>query len=435
MAASRSTTTTPQESPQPRRNAPAIIVGLLAVSVFVNYIDRGNLSTAAPMLKNELGLSGTQLGVLLSAFFWSYGLFQVLSGWLVDRINVGWVMAVGFFIWSAATSVAGMLHSFGALVVARIFLGIGESVAYPAYSKTISTYIPENRRGSTNALIAAGLSCGPAFGMLLGGTLMSRFGWRPFLVGTGLISLVWLVPWLRWMPRGRGLDSLVRETRSPGMLGILKQRSAWGCFLGQFCSGYTLYLLISWLPFYLVHERHFPLVSMARIGGAVFLAQALSAIACGRIADRWIAAGRSPTRVHKSFLIAGMLGMGTFLVASALASPSACTWFLLLAGISFGMSMSNLWPTTQRLAGPLAAGRWTGLQCAFGNCSGAVSSALTGIILDRAGHFLGAFVVAAGFNCVGAVTWIFIVGRIEPVQWAANRPCPKNTQAIAAETA
>jgi MFS family permease len=174
---------------------------------------------------------------------------------------------------------------------------------------------------------------------------------------------------------------------------------------------------------------------MARIGGAVFLAQALSAIACGRIADRWIAAGCSPTRVHKSFLISGMLGVGTFLIASALASPSACIWFLLLGGISFGMSMSNLWPTTQRLAGPLAAGRWTGLQCAFGNCSGAVSSVLTGIILDRTGHFLGAFVVAAGFNCIGALTWIFIVGRIEPVRWTANRPCPKTTRAIAAETA
>jgi MFS family permease len=344
-------------------------------------------------------------------------------------------MAAGFLLWSAATSLTGVLHSFGALMVVRVFLGIGESVAYPSYSNIIAKDIPDSRRGSANAFIAAGLSCGPAFGMLLGGTLMSRFGWRPFLVATGTISLLWLVPWLRWMPRGPGVESVARETRSPGMVEILKQRSAWGTFLGLFCSGYTLYLLISWMPFYLVRERHFSMDSMARIGGGVFLAQAISATASGRISDRWIATGRSPTRVHKTFLVAGMIGTGTFLVANALAGPSFCVGFLLLAGMSFGMSMSNLWPTTQRLAGPLASGRWTGLQCAFGNCSGAVGSAVTGIILDRTGHFLWAFVVAAAFNCVGALNWIFVVGRIEPVQLDAQKGVPTVRLSITAETA
>lgn len=431
MAISRST----MISPESGSNSAAIVVGLLAFSVFINYIDRGNLSIAAPMLKDELGLSGTQLGMLLSAFFWSYGIFQIFSGWMVDRVNVGWVMAVGFLLWSAATSVTGVLHSFAALIVARVFLGIGESVAYPSYSNIIAKYIPESRRGSANALIAAGLSSGPAFGMLLGGTLMSRFGWRSFLIATGIISLLWLVPWLRWMPRGPGLEPVVGAMRSPDTLGILKQRSAWGSFLGLFCSGYTLYLLISWLPFYLVHERHFSMASMAMIGGAVFLAQALSATACGRISDWWIASGCTPTRVHKTFLVAGMVGTGTFLVANTFASLYVCVALLVLVGISFGLSMSNIWPTTQRLAGPLASGRWTGLQCAFGNCSGAVSSALTGIILDRTGHFLWAFVVAGGFNCVGALTWIFVVGRVEPVQWDTQKAAPGALASIASGTA
>src|SRR5271168_4626903 len=93
------------------------VVALLAVSVFINYIDRGNLSIAAPMLKDELGMSASQLGILLSSFFWTYSLFLILSGWLVDRVSVSWVMAIGFFLWSAATSVTGFLHGFTALLV------------------------------------------------------------------------------------------------------------------------------------------------------------------------------------------------------------------------------------------------------------------------------------------------------------------------------
>ncbi|HEY1471075.1 MAG TPA: MFS transporter [Candidatus Acidoferrum sp.] len=393
------------------------LLALLAFSVFINYIDRGNLSIAAPMLKDELGLNGAQLGILLSSFFWTYGLFQILSGWLVDRFRVGWVMAVGFFLWSAATSVTGLLHSFTALLLVRVVLGMGESVAYPSYSKIFARFIPETNRGFANAAIASGLACGPAFGMLLGGTLMSRFGWRPVFVFMGLISLLWLGPWFKWMPRESDTALENRTDRSPGMLGIVRQRSAWGSFVGLFCNGYSLYLLIAWLPFYLVRERHFSMDSMAKIGGAVFLAQALCSTICGRLSDRWIAGGSSPTRVHKTFMVVGSAGTGTFLVASSLVSPAVCVILLVLVGISLGMSISNVWPMTQRLAGPRASGRWTGLQCAFGNLSGAVTSAVTGLVLDRTGHFFWAFVVAAGFLCVGVLSWIFIVGPIQAIEW------------------
>ena len=170
------------------------VLALLAFSVFINYIDRGNLSIAAPMLKDELGMSASQLGVLLSSFFWTYSLFLILSGWLVDRLNVSWVMAIGFFLWSAATSATGFLHGFTALLVARLILGMGESVAYPAYSKILTKYFPASQRASANSIIASGLACGPAFGMLFGGVLMSRFGWRFFFVVVGGISLVWSRP-------------------------------------------------------------------------------------------------------------------------------------------------------------------------------------------------------------------------------------------------
>src|ERR1700685_2764515 len=105
---------------------------LLALSLFINYIDRGNISIAAPLLKRELGLSATQLGILLSSFFWTYASFQMVSGWLVDRFDVGWVIAAGYFVWSAATSITGIAHGFAALIAVRLVVGAGESVAFPS---------------------------------------------------------------------------------------------------------------------------------------------------------------------------------------------------------------------------------------------------------------------------------------------------------------
>lgn len=399
----------------------SIVLGLLVFSVFLNYVDRGNLSIAAPMIKDELHLSAAQLGFLLSSFFWTYGLFQIMAGWLVDKFNVNWVLAGGFFLWSAATGVTGILHGFEALFVVRLVLGIGESVAYPAYSKILAQYFPASHRSRANSWIMAGLSTGPAFGMLAGGILMSRFGWRSFFVVLGVASLLWLVPWVRWMPRGQGIAISQETGWSPTTMEILAQRSAWGTFAALFCGNYILYLLITWLPFYLLRERHFSMDAMGEVGGAVFLTQAAAAVLCGRYCDRWLARGGTSTRVRKTFLTSGIIATGTLLWASTFVGPVFCVLLLMLAGAGMGISGCNMWPTTQTLAGPHASGRWTGLQCGVANYSGVLAATLTGIIVGRTGHFAPAFAVAMGFGLLGAACWAFIVGPIEPVVWAPRK--------------
>src|SRR5215467_12833776 len=176
------------------------VLFLLGLSVLINYIDRSNLSIAAPLIKDELFISASQLGTLLSAFFWSYALMQIPAGWLVDRFDVKWVFAAGFFLWTAATGVTGLLHGFAALLVIRIILGLGESVAFPSYSKVLGSHFAEANRGFANAMIITGLALGPAFGILVGGTAVARFGWRPFFLGLGFAGLVWLPFWIFWMP-------------------------------------------------------------------------------------------------------------------------------------------------------------------------------------------------------------------------------------------
>src|SRR5580700_10468461 len=255
----------------PRADGMNRVIFLLALSVFINYIDRSNLSIAAPLVQDELGLSSWQLGKLLSVFFWTYGCMQIPAGWLVDRFEVKWVFAAGFFVWSAATATTAILHGFAAWIVIRVILGIGESIAFPAYSKILgSDCFTESRRGFGNAAIMAGLSMGPAVGMLVGGTVVGRFGWRPFFLVLGLGSLLWLIPWLAWMPRRTRVAAPASEVKVR-IVDILRQRSAWGTCLGQFCINYCLYFLVTWLPSYLRRGRHFSMDEMARAGGSIFL--------------------------------------------------------------------------------------------------------------------------------------------------------------------
>lgn len=400
-----------------------VVLGLLGISVFINYIDRGNLSIAAPMLKDELRISASQLGILLSAFFWTYACLQPVSGWLVDRLNVNWVFAGGFFLWSVATAATGIVHTFSVLLVLRLLLGIGESVAYPSYSKIIALNFPEERRGLANAVIAAGLVLGPGFGMLFGGLLMARFGWRPFFIVLGLVSLLWLVPWLMWMPKKRHVFHS-GTTGAPSLSEFLWLRSAWGTCIGLFCGNYVNYFLITWLPFYLVRERNFSMDNMAKIGGIAYLLGACAATLAGWLSDRWISSGAPPSRVRKIFVGGGLAFSGIFIGLAVVSGPLYCVVALMLGVIFFGVSSSNLWAITQTLAGPSAAGRWTGFQNCVGNLAGVVAPALTGFVLDRTGQFYWAFIIMTAVALTGTMSWIFLVGPVQQVTWHRKFSAP-----------
>jgi len=402
------------------------VLVLLWLSVFLNYIDRSNLSIAAPQLKGELGLSATQLGVLLSAFFWTYACLQIPAGWLVDHLEVKWVFAGGFLIWSAATAVTGVLHSFAALLAVRVILGMGESVAYPSYSKIIANHFPVERRGFANSIVASGLCFGPSFGLLFGGTLMGRFGWRPFFVTLGLVSLLWLGPWSAWMPQVKASADGDKKP-GPGIPEIVARRAWVATGLGLFCSNYFNYFLLTWLPFYLVRERGFSMSGMAEVGGATMLTAALSAVVCGKLSDRWILAGATTTRIRKGFMVAGSLAMGMFLMAAVVVPRDVSVGLLMLAGAGFGLVSANVWAITQTLAGPRAAGRWAGSQNFIGNLSGAVAPALTGVLVDRTGHFLWPFLITGAVAWSGAAVWAFLLGPIEPVVWRMSPGAMKRT--------
>jgi MFS family permease len=393
------------------------ILVLMVVSVAINYIDRGSLSTAAPLLQSDMEIPPAQLGWLLSSFFWTYALLQIASGWLVDRYEVKWVMAIGFFVWSMATAATGLAGSFGVLVLSRLLLGIGESVAYPCYSKTIAAYFSEQQRGLANGLVDAGTKLGPALGMLTGGMLMARYGWRPVFIVLGLGSLLWLPAWFKWMPRTRRPGASTGD--AAGFSEILSQRSAWATIVGHFCGNYFWYFLLSWLPYYLVRERGFSMDTMAVVTAVAYCVTALSTTTAGWLADRFIAAGSSPTRVRKACTAIGLAFatavVGVVFVHSSLGAMA----ILMFSCLSYGIFASSHWAITQTIAGPVV-GKWSGLQNCIANMAGVAAPAVTGLVVKHTGHFFWAFAVSAGVVLTGAAVYAFLLGPVEPIVWHAR---------------
>jgi ACS family D-galactonate transporter-like MFS transporter len=388
-------------------------LALMVLSGLLNYVDRSNLSIGATDIQRDLHLSNYQLGVLLSAFFWTYALSQLLyiAGWLVDRLNVCWVLAAGVALWSFATGVSGLVNSLVVLFALRLLLGAGESVAYPSYSRIIVNCFPEHHRGFSNAAIDAGTKMGPAIGALLGGLLIPRVGWRIFFVVLGIAGLIWTVVWVLWMPKSARLESGTRTESRFGV--VLRQPELYWTAIGLFCSNYFWYFLITWLPPYLEQERHFPKPKMAVFSSLSYLSIALSSVASGWLSDRWIARGGSPTLVRKTFAGCG-LGLSTVLIAVQITNDVTIAMALLLfACVAFGMYTSNVFAISQTLAGPGAAGQWTGVQNGFANLAGVAAPWFTGWITQETGDFFLAFLAAATAVLISAAAYVFGIRRIE----------------------
>jgi MFS family permease len=407
--------TNSEVAPHARSRTMAVVLGLLVVSVFINYIDRGNLSIAAPLVKNELGLSASQLGILFSAFFWTYTAMLFVCGWFVDRFDAGRVLALGFLLWSLATAASGVVSGFAMLVLMRLILGVGESVAFPCYSTILARRLPEHRRGFANGAIIAGMKLGPAAGTLGAGLLIATYGWRAVFVGIGLVGLLWLPAWMKSIPRTE------RPATSSGVssrvIDILRKRAFWATAAGGFCNAYPLYFVITWLPFYLVHEQRLSMQDMVHKAAVYYTVDAAAALATGWITDFCIRLGLGVGLVRKSAMAVGLGTAAVGFLGCAWANAHFYFPWLLVAAVGLGTGGAGLWAFTQTLAGPRAVGRWCGLQNGFGNFAGIVGPALTGFTVDWTGHFQIALGVTAAVCLLGAMVWVFAVGELRPVDW------------------
>jgi len=249
------------------------------------------------------------------------------------------------------------------------------------------------------------------------------FGWRPVFIVFGALSLLWLWPWRRVKIGPPAASSPLSTASPPSFAQVLGRRELWGAALGHFASNYGYYFIVSWLPFYLVKSRGFSMGSMVAIASWAYLLNALSALAMGWLADRWIRAGHSPTFVYKGIMaanhVAGIACMIGMVMLPAVGSIAALFIFEIVSGCSY----PGLFAIPQILAGPTASARWVGVQNAVGNVAGLIAPAITGVLVDQTGLFNIAFALAAGVNVLGLIGWVLMLRKIAPIQWApAARP-------------
>lgn len=400
-------------SPHPVAARPWGLVALLVAGMTISFFDRGNLSVAAPVIGPEFGLKPTEFGWLFSAFFFTYAFCQIGVGWLCDRIDVKWVYAGGFLLWSAATLGTAAMTGFTGFLMMRLLLGVGESVTYPATARILAVVIPEHRRGLANSLIDAfGARIGPAIGIACGAWLMAEHGWRALFIIVGLAGLVWLIPWLLFAPRlNRTAVAAVAGAPAIGWRELFRRRAFWGTCGGLMGANYAWYFVLTWLPSYLVNERHFSLKSMGVIGAYPFLIMVLPSLGGGMLADRLIARGASPVRTRQRFLVTGLLLTSVLLPLTVVSNLNWALAALFTSCFTLGVYASNLHALTQALAGPAAAGRWTGLQNACGNIPGFIAPVVTGWIVATTGQYFAAFLAAGAACLVGAVCFGLLVAE------------------------
>jgi MFS family permease len=402
-----------------RTTAPLVLVGLMALSLFINYIDRGNLATGATQIRADLHLSATAYGALAAGFYFAYAFCQLPAGALSDRFGGKLVLGIGALLWSVSTLLTGFVEGFMGLFVLRLILGIGESVAFTTTSKIIASNVPRAQMGLANGVIGFGYLVGPAVGTLVGGLLMAQWGWRATFFLFGAVSLLWLIPWSR-VRINEAKPAENPDQKPVTMRQILGRRALWGAALGHFAGNWNWYFILGYLPMYLEMQRGFSKEHMATVVSSAYLVNALAALLAGWAFDKAIQRGWSPSLTLKLPLAAAhVAGLGCMLAMPVL-PIGACIALLFVYEVFLGFSSPAYFMIPQIMAGPSAAARWVGVQNMMGNMPGIIGVLFAGVLIDASGgSYATAFLLAGLVNVLGLIGWIGILPKVAPVEWDA----------------
>jgi MFS transporter, ACS family, D-galactonate transporter len=393
------------------------IVGLLFSASLINYLDRAAISFALPQLSKDFHLTPESKGLLLSSFFWSYALMQVPIGWCSDRFNLRWLYAGAFALWSLAQGLTGLADSLVVLIAFRILLGIGESIYLPGGTKIVTSLFATSERGLPSGLFDFGSRSGLVLEGILVPWLLVRHGWRYTFLLLGFAGLLWVIPWL-WVfphqmrPVSTGLASPPSATSSPIPWRALFNRNLLGICLGFFCFDYYWYVLVTWLPDYLVTVRHLTIVQAGFYASLAFFIFGVSEPIGGWIADSLIRHGWNETRTRKG-IVTGAFFMSLLLVAAMRTSDTPIAIALLIGASLVGLATGNLLAILQCCAPFEKVGIWTGAENFAGNLAGIVAPLAVGLLIKRNGSYVPGFELGVIVLLVGLLAYWFVVGELK----------------------
>jgi len=379
-----------------------VVVALIFLGILISYVDRGNLGIAAASIMHDFGLAPAAMGLLLSAFFWTYGALQIPAGALVDRIGIRRVYAVAFLVWSLASASIALSRSAGDIFLLRLLLGLAEAVGPIASISFIRRNFAGAEQGLPTAIYIAGQNAGPAVGTLLGSVLIDRLGWRAMFAITGLGALTWLPFWLWLAPRDVRKPAEAARPEAPPWRAALSSPIVWLMSAAIFLSSYYWYFLLTWVPSYLTMSRGFSTLEMGRVLFGPLFAMAILNVAAGAAADRLARRARSVFNVRVWFAVAGYTGAGAVLLLLLLPGREAVFPVLVLSVCSVGVGNSNFWAISQHTPPSAMVGRAIGFLNTISQLAGATAPLLTGWILGPQRQFGLALAIAGACPLVAA---------------------------------
>lgn len=420
------------------------IGSLLGAGVLINYFDRISLSVAGPQLQQTLGLSQTELGLLLSAFFWTYALSQIPAGMILDRWGVTRVGRWSAGLWGVASAITALSSGFAGIFAARALLGLAEAPSFPANSKATGYWFPRQERASSTALFDAAAKFSNVIGVPLVALVVVHFGWRwgfgvVATLSFGYFAAFYIIyrdpsahPQLsaeerEYIAAGGGSPEGQISTSPSGMLGyLLRSRKVWGLSIGFAAYGYCFYFFLTWLPGYLVQTMHMSILKSATFAAIPWMCATVSDLAVGGwLIDHLIARGQDETRVRKTVLLAGMCGGLAVFGATTTTDPViAIVWIsVALSGLAAAAPVG--WSLPSLIAPRGGVGTVGSIMNFANNVMGAVAPIVTGKIVDMTHSFTNAFLVAGVVLLTGVASFVFLLGRIEPVpEPAGTLPLP-----------
>lgn len=416
-----------------------VVLLLLCLMYLITYLDRVSLANTATLIMKEYGFNKATMGVIFSAFIWSYAIFQVPGGWLGDRIGPRRVLSAIMTYRTVIAVLTTMATGFYSLWGIRFALGIGEAGAFPTATRAMQMWYPRDERGFVQGVSHAASRFGAAIGPPVAVAIMIHYGWRSVFYVIGVLSLLWAVLYMlvyRNMPeedkgvsraelaRIRGLDAngeikqanIAKRPRVPWGV-LLSHGNMWAVMCAYAAYIYSLWFFLSWLPSYLVEYRHFTLIKTGLYASMPLAAGVVGDAFGGWLTDKLLVKTNNLRFSRRFVAIVAMLGCGTFTMFAALsANPFTAVYLLTAAMFFLEMTIGPAWAVTMDVGGEFS-GTVSGMMNMGGQFVGALSPTVFGILVGK-GAWVAPFAVSAGLLFIGAAVWAF---WIDPEQSVIDR--------------
>ena len=424
-----------QTQAAPRTRVRFFILGLLTIGTMINYLDRTVLGIAAPLLREELAIDAVTMGIVFSAFSWTYAAMQIPGGIFLDRFGSKLTYFLSLTFWSLSTLLHGIATNLASLLTFRFALGVSEAPCFPTNSRVVATWFPQQERAFATGVYTVGEYVGLAFLSPLLFWIMGAFGWRALFVVVGVAGILFGIVWWRgyrephesktvnqaeldFIAAGGGIVTpkaanakfewrLVRQ--------LLRFRQLVGICIGQFAGNSTLVFFLTWFPTYLATERHMGWLKIGFFAVLPFIAASVGVLFGGWWSDSLLKRGRSANIARKLPIIAGLLLASVIVTANYVESDYVVIGILSLAFFAQGMAALG-WTLVSDIAPKGLLGLTGGIFNFAANLAGIITPLVIGFIVAATGSFVGALMFIAIVALVGAFAYIFIVGDIHRIE-------------------